>query len=124
MHFKGILTLKNAKFGIFLLKKVSVVAFFRVILAAEAVRERQSRRRRKRMASSSYIETFSHSIALSARESEILELVKQGYSVKLISENLFLSPNTVKTHVRNIYLKAGVSSRDELMKLIDRERER
>ena len=124
MHFKGILTLKNAKFGIFLLKKVSVVAFFRVILAAEAVRERQSRRRRKRMASSSYIETFSHSIALSARESEILELVKQGYSVKLISENLFLSPNTVKTHVRNIYLKAGVSSRDVLMKLIDRERER
>ena len=76
------------------------------------------------MTSSSYIETFSHSIALSARESEILELVKQGYSVKLISENLFLSPNTVKTHVRNIYLKAGVSSRDELMKLIDRERKR
>lgn len=65
------------------------------------------------------IARFSAAFALSQREEDVLELMKQGYSVKLISEKLSVSPNTVKTHIRNIYSKTGASCRDEIYRMID-----
>jgi len=50
---------------------------------------------------------------LSDREREILQLVSQGKSNKQIAADLFISVNTVKVHVSNIYQKIGVSSRTE-----------
>ena len=50
---------------------------------------------------------------LSEREREILQLVSQGKSNKQIALDLFISVNTVKVHVSNIYEKIGVSSRTE-----------
>ena len=50
---------------------------------------------------------------LSEREREILKLVSQGKSNKEIALDLFISVNTVKVHVSNIYEKIGVSSRTE-----------
>jgi len=50
---------------------------------------------------------------LSEREREILQLVSQGKSNKEIASDLFISVNTVKVHVSNIYQKIGVSSRTE-----------
>ncbi len=50
---------------------------------------------------------------LSDREREILKLVSQGKSNKQIALDLFISVNTVKVHVSNIYEKIGVSSRTE-----------
>lgn len=49
------------------------------------------------------------------REQEILDLVLQGKSPKEISDALFLSFSTVKTHLRNLYRKLGVSSRSQLI---------
>lgn len=57
--------------------------------------------------------------ALSQRETEVFVLLCQGYSAKVISEKLVLSPNTIKTHVRSIYVKTGVSSRDELLLMVN-----
>ena len=51
--------------------------------------------------------------ALSDRELEILRLLSQGKSNKQIAADLFISVNTVKVHVSNIYEKIGVSSRTE-----------
>ena len=51
--------------------------------------------------------------ALSDRELEILRLVSQGKSNKEIASDLFISVNTVKVHLSNIYQKIGVSSRTE-----------
>ena len=48
---------------------------------------------------------------LSRRELELLELLAEGLSNQDVAERLFLSPHTVKTHVRNIYSKLDVSSR-------------
>jgi DNA-binding CsgD family transcriptional regulator len=42
----------------------------------------------------------------------------QGLSNQKIGETLFISPNTVKTHIRNIYAKLEVSSRYELLALV------
>jgi LuxR family maltose regulon positive regulatory protein len=50
---------------------------------------------------------------LSKRELELLELIAEGLSNQGIAERLFLSPQTVKVHVRNIYSKLDVSSRTQ-----------
>ncbi len=47
---------------------------------------------------------------LSKRETEVLELLAEGISYKMIADKLFLSFNTVNTHVKHIYEKLHVSS--------------
>src|SRR2546422_962738 len=51
---------------------------------------------------------------LSDREKEIVQLVAQGYRNKEIGEKLFISEQTVKNHLHNIFDKLGVSDRLEL----------
>jgi DNA-binding CsgD family transcriptional regulator len=48
---------------------------------------------------------------LTARETEILELVECGLTNAGIAERLWISPGTVKKHLDNIYAKLGVRSR-------------
>ena len=50
---------------------------------------------------------------LSERESAVLEAVAQGLSNREIGEQLWISEQTVKFHLRNIYRKLGLSSRTE-----------
>ena len=50
---------------------------------------------------------------LSEREMEVLMFVAAGLSNKQITEELFISLSTVKTHLRNIYGKLDVHSRTE-----------
>ncbi len=51
---------------------------------------------------------------LSDREKEIVQLVAQGYRNREIGEKLFISEQTVKNHLHNIFDKLGVSDRLEL----------
>lgn len=53
---------------------------------------------------------------LSKREQEILEQLSKGYRYKEIADQLFLSIETVRTHIRNIYEKLQVNSRVEALK--------
>ena len=48
---------------------------------------------------------------LSFRELEVLELVAQGLRNKEISEKLFIQANTIKQHLKNIFVKLDVNSR-------------
>jgi len=48
---------------------------------------------------------------LSDRELQILRLVAQGYSNRMIGKELFMSPQTAKAHLRNIFRKLSVSDR-------------
>ncbi|MDI9308716.1 MAG: response regulator transcription factor [Limnohabitans sp.] len=52
---------------------------------------------------------------LTERENEVLNLLSKGRSYASIADDLCLSVNTIKTHVRNIYEKLQVSSKEELM---------
>jgi len=51
---------------------------------------------------------------LSTREREIVTLVAQGYKNKEMAEKMFISEQTVKNHLHNIFDKLGVSDRLEL----------
>ncbi|MCW5982786.1 MAG: response regulator transcription factor [Bryobacteraceae bacterium] len=51
---------------------------------------------------------------LSAREKEIVALVAQGYRNREMAEKMFISEQTVKNHLHNIFDKLGVSDRLEL----------
>lgn len=53
---------------------------------------------------------------LSRREQEILEHLSKGYRYKEIADKLFVSIETVRTHIRNIYEKLQVNSRVEALK--------
>jgi DNA-binding CsgD family transcriptional regulator len=57
---------------------------------------------------------------LSAREAEVLGLLTGGVSNAGIAARLVLSVNTVERHVRNVYVKLGVSNRAEAAALMAR----
>jgi len=50
---------------------------------------------------------------LTKREIELLELLSKGFRYKEIAEKLFISSDTVRTHIRNIYVKLHVNSKIE-----------
>ncbi len=59
---------------------------------------------------------------VSEREIEIIEQVAQGNPNKIIGETLFISENTVKSHIKNIYRKLEISNRIQLLKLLEKIR--
>lgn len=65
---------------------------------------------------------------LSDRECEVLERIARGHSIDDISADLFLSPHTVRTHIKNILRKMGARTRAHAVALaiseglIDRSR--
>ncbi|MGO9961143.1 MAG: response regulator [Solirubrobacteraceae bacterium] len=60
--------------------------------------------------------------SLSPRELEILELLADGLNGHMIAERLFLSPETVRTHVRNATAKLGARTRVQAVALVVRGR--
>ncbi len=59
--------------------------------------------------------------ALSEREQEVLDLLSTGMTAREIGEKLFVSANTVRTHIRHIYEKLHVQSRVEMMNRVGRK---
>ena len=56
---------------------------------------------------------------LSARERDVLCEVIKGCSNPQIAENLFISENTVKFHMKNLLKKTGTSNRTDLIRLFN-----
>jgi LuxR family transcriptional regulator, maltose regulon positive regulatory protein len=79
----------------------------RLAAAQKALRENQT--------------TGSNTEALTAREVEVLRRLTGSLSLGEIASELYLSPNTVKTHTTALYRKLGARSRSEAVK-IGRER--
>lgn len=52
-------------------------------------------------------------LGISKREHEVLELMAKGHSNQEIAEKLFISVNTVKTHLGNLFLKLEASRRTQ-----------
>jgi len=52
---------------------------------------------------------------LTKRETQVMTLVKKGLSNKEIAQTLFISLNTLKVHIRNLYGKMGVDNRTQAL---------
>lgn len=55
---------------------------------------------------------------LTARETEVMQLMCKGRSRSYIAETLFITENTVKTHIGHVYAKTDTHSKKELQQLI------
>ncbi len=62
---------------------------------------------------------FGEQCGLTAREAQVLALFARGRTARYISEDLGISYNTAKGHVRKLYEKCGVHSRQELLDRLD-----
>jgi DNA-binding CsgD family transcriptional regulator len=62
---------------------------------------------------------IAHEADFTPRELEMLLLLGQGRSVANISSSLFISENTAKSHIRNVYRKLDVHSKQGLIDLIN-----
>jgi len=70
---------------------------------------------------SSIYPQVAHYDTLTNREKEVLDLLTKGYPSEVICSTLFISTNTLKRHVQNIYNKLGVHNRAELFKLLHKK---
>ena len=55
---------------------------------------------------------------LSKRETEILQAFANGFSYQEISDAMFISPHTVRTHLKNIYNKLEINSKAEAIRWV------
>jgi len=58
------------------------------------------------------------SAGLSDREKQVLDFLAEGYSYKSIADEMCVSINTVKYHVKNIYRKSGINSKIRLIRTL------
>ena len=58
---------------------------------------------------------------LTEKEREVVKLLLKGYTYKAISENLFISENTMKYHIKNIYQKFNINNKMDLIKIFSEQ---
>lgn len=64
-------------------------------------------------------ETLAREHDLTAREKDILVLIARGATVAETAQKLTISENTVKTHVKRVYGKLGVHSKQEVIDMVN-----
>lgn len=67
------------------------------------------------------LQVWANRYKLSARETEVFDLLAKGRNRSYISKTLVVSDNTTRTHMRNIYRKLEIHSQQELIDLIEQE---
>ena len=61
---------------------------------------------------------LAHTYGLTVREREVLGFLAHGHNGVYIGEELVISPNTVRTHIHNIYRKLNVTSREDILRIV------
>jgi len=56
---------------------------------------------------------------LSPREADVLDLLRKGRTVPYIRDALYISKSTIETHIKHIYAKMGVHSKQELIDIVE-----
>lgn len=66
----------------------------------------------------SYCQKLALDYGLTPREAEILGLIAMGRSAKYIAEELLISYNTTRTHIKHVYEKLNIHAKQELIDLV------
>jgi DNA-binding CsgD family transcriptional regulator len=69
------------------------------------------------------VDAIADQYGLSLRQKEIMELLLKGWNLNYITEHFYISRATAKTHTYNLYRKLGIHSRQELLDLVEGDRE-
>lgn len=56
--------------------------------------------------------------SITEAEKRVIKLLYEGNNMDYIADSLFISPNTVKNHIKSVYKKLGIHSKSELIKYI------
>ena len=72
------------------------------------------------MAIHGVVEEIASEYKLSPREAEVLGYLAKGRSVPYMRDLMVISKSTIETHIKHIYKKTGVHSRQEALDLIER----
>ncbi len=67
------------------------------------------------------VEEFALSRGLTAREAQVLVQLARGWSANAIAAELGITQNTAWAHIKRIYVKLGVHSKQELIEYVERE---
>jgi DNA-binding CsgD family transcriptional regulator len=70
--------------------------------------------------SNSIDQDFLNSVGLTGRESEICDLAREGLGDREIADELYISPHTVKAHMKKIHEKLEVHTRAQLIAMLNR----
>lgn len=57
--------------------------------------------------------------SLSKRQAEVLVYLAHGYDIPTIAKKLYLSENTIRTHVKKIYSELGIHGKQELIEMVN-----
>lgn len=94
------------------------VAFLVSLMATAPSRSRGGAREREEAEALGSLEKLAREAGLSPRETDVFLLLAKGHSSSYIAEALGVSDHTVKTHVKHIYAKLGVHSKDEFLSAV------
>ena len=67
------------------------------------------------MSRESAVEDVARKAGLTKRETEVVSLLLEGRSLRIVQQELFISEGTARTHAKRIYAKLGIHSKQELI---------
>ncbi len=109
----------------YLLKEIDAGALANAVAAVsrgEMIVDERVGKAFQELASRSLHPAWRARFGLTAREVEVLELLLQDLDNREIASRLYVSPNTLKYHLKNLYGKMGVHNRDEARSRIGKPR--
>lgn len=106
--------------ALFSLVGFSSVHFPYLTVSGKGARKMQRNKERESATEVDYRRLFADEVGLSAREYEVLLLLLEGHNATSVAQRLVVSYHTARSHVHNIYVKARVHSRAELLEEVRR----
>lgn len=97
---------------------IEITLYFRQLLKSKQKSSRANDELRTQA-----IDSLCERFQISPREREVMEIYVQGRSVNYIAEHLVVSSHTVKTHVRRLYAKLDIHSKEDLFDLIEENKQ-
>lgn len=91
--------------------------------ASEEAREAQKEEHTKGGRFRAQCETIANQYLLSRREAEVLFLLAKGHNAAFIQDKLYISRSTAKTHISHIYRKLDIHTQQELLAMMDEQKE-
>lgn len=65
------------------------------------------------------VERMGEHFPLTSREMDVLTLYALGHTQKKVAEELFITPATAHSHIKRIYSKCGMHSRQEILEYLN-----